>query len=55
MIEGAIISIIQRGTQNHTLAINTGQSLFPTFFGQQASIYRYFKTSSFGDNTPKSR
>lgn len=57
MIEGAIISIIQRETQNRTLAINTGQILFPTFFGQkqQAAIYRDFKTSSFGDNTPKSR
>lgn len=45
MIEGAIISIIQRETQNRTLAINTGQNLFPTFFGQrlQASIYRYLK------------
>ena len=30
---------------NRTLAINTGQNLFPTFFGQrlQASIYRYLK------------
>ena len=45
MIEGAIISIIQRETQNRTLAINTGQNMFPTFFGQrlQASIYRYLK------------
>jgi len=57
MIEGAIISIIQRETQNRTLAINTGQILFPTFFGQrqQGSIYRDFKTFSFGDNTPQSR